>query len=139
MLYQKTNEYGVISVDNTFLNQLIKDALKPFEGRAWKANYKGRSQDFLIKLGNFDALSEQVIKESDKGIYIKIYLIVKFGISLGAVTSAIIDSLADILLNDLEAKIDDIEVVISGMIMTKGIVKREIVYSYNKKGQQPTA
>ncbi len=136
MLYQKTNEYGVISVDNTFLNQLIKEALKPFEGRAWKANYKGRSQDFLIKLGNFDALSEQVIKESENGVYIRIYLIVRFGISLGAVTSAIIDSLADVLSNDLDAKIDDIEVVISGMIMTKGIVKREIVYSYKQKNDE---
>ena len=136
MLYQKTNEYGVISVDNTFLNQLIKEALKPFEGRAWKANYKGRSQDFLIKLGNFDALSEQVIKESENGVYIRIYLIVRFGISLGAVSSAIIDSLADVLSNDLDAKIDDIEVVISGMIMTKGIVKREIVYSYKHKNDE---
>ena len=136
MLYQKTNEYGVISVDNTFLNQLIKDALKPFEGRAWKANYKGRSQDFLIKLGNFDALSEQVIKESENGVYIRIYLIVRFGISLGAVSSAIIDSLADVLSNDLDAKIDDIEVIISGMIMTKGIVKREIVYSYKHKNDE---
>ena len=136
MLYQKTNEYGVISVDNTFLNQIIKDALKPYEGKAWKANYKGRSQDFLIKLGNFDMLSEQVVKETEKGIYIKVYLMVKFGTSMGAVSRAVINDLTDVLSNDLDLEIDDIEVVISGMIMTKGIVKRNIIYRYKDNGEQ---
>ncbi len=135
MLHQETNEYGVITVDNAFLNQLIKDSLKPFEGRVWKANYKGKSQDFLIKLGNYDALSEQVVKETEKGIYIRIYLLIKFGLSMGTMSKSIIDNIADTLTNDLGLNIDDIEVVITGMIMTKGIAKRNVVYKYSNNAK----
>ena len=136
MLYQETNEYGVISIDNTFLNQIIKESLKPYEGKAWKANYKGKSSDFFIKIGNIDALADQEIKESEKGIYIKIYLIVKFGISMGSVSKAIIDNITDVLINDLELKVDDIEVVITAMMMNKNIVKRNIVYNYRKHDEE---
>ena len=136
MLYQETNEYGVISIDNTFLNQIIRESLKPYEGKAWKANYKGKSSDIFIKLGQIEALADQEIKESERGIYIKIYLIVKFGISLGAVTGAIINNIADVLKNDLELEIDDIEVVITAMMMNKNIVKRDIVYSYRQNGDE---
>ena len=116
MLHQETNEYGVITVDNTFLNQLIKESLAPYEGKVWKANYKSKSQNFLIKLGNFDALSEMEVKTTEKGIYIRIYLMTKFGVSLGTVSGALIDNIADSLENDLELTVDNIEVVISGII-----------------------
>ena len=136
MLHQETNEYGVISIDNTFLNQIIRESLKPYEGKAWKANYKGKTSDIFIKLGNMDALADQVIKESDKGIYIKVYLIVKFGVSLGAVTGSIINNLADVLENDLELKVDNIDIVITAMMMNKNVVKRDIVYSYKDHDEE---
>ena len=136
MLYQETNDYGVISIDNTFLNQIIKEALKPYEKKAWKAHYKGKTSDFLIKLGNIDALAEQEIKQTEKGIYIKTYLIVKFGSSLGTIAGAVINEIADVLGNDLELEIDDIVVEISGLKMEKGIVKRSVVYSYRQDGSE---
>ena len=130
MLHQETNEYGVISVDNTFLNQLIKESLKPFEGKVWNAHYKGKSSDFMIKLGNIDGLADREVRESERGVYIKVYLLVKFGVSMSAVSSALISNISEVLENDLELQIDNIEVVITGVIMSKGTVKRDIVYSY---------
>ena len=131
MLHQEVNDFGVITIDNTFLNQLIRDSLKPFEGKVWRANYKGKGQDFLIKLGNYDALSELIVNESEKGVFIRIYLLAKFGVSLGSVADSLIDNISDVLKNDLGLKIDNIEVVFTGLIMKKGIAKRQIVYQYN--------
>ena len=130
MLHQETNEYGVITIDNNYLNQLINESLKPYEGKVFKAHYKGGSQNFLIRLGNFDALSEIIASESEKGVYVKIYLMVKFGISMGTMANAVIQNIADAVTNDLGLTIDDIIVEITGMIMSKGIVKRNIVYRY---------
>ena len=130
MLHQETNEYGVITVDNAFLNQLIKESLKPYEGKVWKANYKGGSHDFMIKLGNYDSLSEMDLKETEAGVYIRIYLLVKFGVSMGTVAKALIDNISDSLENDFDLKIDNIEIVITGIIMKKGIAKRNVVYKY---------
>ena len=134
MLHQRTNEYGVITVDNAFLNQLIKESLKPYEGRVWKANYKGRSQDFMIKLGNMDALSELTVKQTDKGIFIRVPLLIRFGLSMGDLAHAVIHNISDALVNDLELEIDDIEVCITGMIMQKGIAKRNVTYRYRNNG-----
>ena len=60
MLYQETNDYGVITIDDSFLNQLIKDSLRPYEGKVFRANYKGGSQAFMIKLGMIDVYSEPI-------------------------------------------------------------------------------
>ncbi len=130
MLHQETNEYGVISIDNTFLNQLIKDSLRDYEGKAWSANYKGRSQDFLVRLGTFDALSEIKASESERGIKIRIPLMVKFGLSMSTLADHVIKYIVDTLKNDLGLKIDEIEIIITGMIMSKGIAKRSVVFRY---------
>ena len=136
MLHQETNDYGVITVDNTFLSQLVRESLKPYEGKVWKANYKGKSSDFMIKLGNMDALAEQELRESEKGIYVKIYLIVRFGQSMSTIANKLINDIADTVINDLEAKIDNIEVMISGVMMKKGVVKRNLVYTYKKHAEE---
>jgi len=132
MLHQETNDYGVISVDNTFLYQLIKDSLRPYEGKVYRANYKGRTSDFIIKLGNIESLADQEVRESERGIYIKIYLMVRFGISMGTMAKKVIDNIAETLINDLGLQIDDIVIVITGLFMTKGIAKRHIVYTYKQ-------
>ncbi len=133
MIYQEKNEFGVITVDDAFLNQLIKESLHPFEGKVWLANYKGRSSNFAVKLGNIDSLAEKTVKTTEEGLYIKLFLLVKFGVSIREVCSSIFQSLSAAIEEDLELTVDDFVIEITGVWAKNGIGKRNMIISYKNK------
>ncbi len=136
MIYQEKNEFGVITVDDAFLNQLIKESLKAYEGKAWLANYKGKSSNFAIKLGNIDSLAEKKVKTTEQGLYIKLYLMVKFGVSIKEVCGHIFDTLSAAIEEDLELTVDDFVVEITGVWAKNGIGKRSMIVSYKNKVEE---
>lgn len=127
MLYQERNNYGVISVDDTFINKLVKDILKPFDGKVWVANYKGRQQNFIIKLGNTESLAEIEVEQRESGVFVRVYIMTRFGVSIGQISKTLINGIYSSLHDDLELEIDNIEIVLTGVISSKGIAKRNAV------------
>lgn len=133
ILHQENNEYGVISIDNNIIIQSIKDTIKSFDGKVWLANYKGKQNDFLVKLGNFDSLSQIDLSEGPDGIYVRVYIITRFGMSISTVVNELFHVLSNILSEDLELRIDDIVVELTGVVSSKGIKERSIEYSFKNQ------
>ena len=83
----------------------------------------------MIRLRNYDALAEKVVKMTEKGLFIRLYIMLRFGSSIGEVTTRIMDRLAFSLMTYLELPIDNIEVIVTGMV-SKNVAKRNIRTDY---------
>lgn len=132
MLHQEKNEFGYITIDESLISQVIYEVIKSFNGNVWLANYKGKQNDLIIKIGDFDALSQLDISETDNGILVKIYIMTKFGQSISAVVNKVFDAVSKTIIDDLCLQIDNIVVELTGVISSKSIGKRNSTYSFNK-------
>lgn len=133
IIHQEKNEYGVISIDDNIIVQNIRDTIKSFDGRVWLANYKGKQNDLLVRLGNFDSIAQIDLSEGPEGIYTRIYIITKFGMSISTVVNKLFEVVSKILADDLELAIDDIVVELTGVVSSKGITERSIEYSFKRQ------
>ncbi|MDD3537212.1 MAG: hypothetical protein PHH65_02990 [Eubacteriales bacterium] len=129
MLYREVNTIGAVSINHSVVDELIADAFQPYEKKAWLANYKGGVSDVMIRIRNFDALAEKVVTMSEKGIFIRLYIMLRFGSSIADVTGGIMDRLAFSLMEYLELPIDNIEIVVTGML-SKNVARRNIRTDY---------
>ena len=129
MLYREVNKIGAISINRAIVDEMITDALAPYHDKVWLANYKGTVSDVKIRLGNFDSLAEKVVKMNEKGLFIRLYILLRFGSSINEITAGIMDNLAFSLIEYLELPIDNIEIIVTGML-SKNVVKRNIRMDY---------
>ncbi|MBQ4505781.1 MAG: Asp23/Gls24 family envelope stress response protein [Firmicutes bacterium] len=130
MIIRLTNTQGAVSFNGILIDQIIERAMKPWEGRVWIANYKGRSSDKTVRSGNLEPLEEKIISTTENGVFIRLYLMLRFGTSIKACTESIISSVAKDITECLDLPIEDIELVVTGLISEKP-AKRDIVVSYS--------
>ena len=129
MAIRVKTEYGVVSYGNPLFYKTIDDALAPFKGEVFLANYRGAFMDALVEAKQFTWLAERHVSASSKGVFIKIFVMIKFGVSISKTTSAILNSIASELTSIYELPIDDIEIVVTGVI-SKKVAKRDIHIRY---------
>jgi len=111
MIFREDTPQGVISVNKTVVNQLIQEALRPFQGK--------------VKLLN------RVAKYSANGIYIKLSFSVIIGESIKDIMDYIMAFLSNAIVESLELQIDDIVLYLAGVHTKKGNTSpREIILSY---------
>lgn len=129
MLHREVNKMGAITINRAVVDEMIADAFEPYKDKAWLAHYKGTVSDVRIRMGNYDALADKVVKMTDKGIFIRLYVLLRFGASINEVTAGIMENLASSLMQYLELPINNIEVVVTGML-SKNVVRRDIHMDY---------
>lgn len=130
MIIRLNNTQGAVSFNGILLDQIIDRALRPWEGRVWIANYKGRGSDKTVKSGNLEQLEEKLISTTENGVFIRLYLMLRFGTSIENSSRAIISSIAEDITECLDLPIDDIELVITGLISEK-VARRDIIIRYS--------
>ncbi len=129
MLTRVTNEKGVISFDEAVIDQIVQEAMRPYKGRAWLAHYKGASSDWMILLGNYESMAEKQVLMTERGIFVRLYLLIKIGTSISEVSKSLCRFIADVITYQLQLRLDNVEVVVTGMV-SKNAVKRDIRYDY---------
>ena len=129
MLTRINNEKGIISFDETLIDQTVQEALRPFRGSVWLANYKGPSSDWMILLGNYESMAEKRVSMSDKGVFVRLYLLIRIGTSISEVANSLCSFIADVITGQLQLPLDNVEVVVTGMV-SKNAVKRDIRFDY---------
>ena len=129
MLTRVTNEKGIISFDETLIDQTVQEALRPFRGQVWLARYRGSGSDWMILLGNYESMAEKKVRYTDKGLYVRLYLLIKIGTSISEVARSLCYFIADMIENQLQLPLDNVEIVVTGMV-SKNAVKRDIRFDY---------
>lgn len=129
MFYREVNQIGAISVNKAVIDEIIADAFRPYEGKVWLGNYKGSVSDMKVRLGNYNSLAETVVKMTEKGLFIRLYVMMRFGQSINEMTAGIMENLAFSLMEYMEIPIYNIEIVVTGML-SKNVAKRNIKTDY---------
>jgi|LSQX01.3.fsa_nt_gb uncharacterized alkaline shock family protein YloU len=129
MLHREVNRYGAISIDRAVVDGWIDQVFAAHRDKVWLAHYRGTVSDVMIRIGNIDALAESDVLFTEKGLFVRLYIVLRFGCSIREVTTDLMDGLADYLTNYLELPIDNIEVIVTGML-SKNIAKRHVKKDY---------
>ena len=132
MLKRIQNERGAVSIDENIISDMIARGIRNYSGNVWIANYKGiQTDDWMIALGNIGALAEKKISlEEDGSVFVRVYLVMRIGLSIKDVAGSIIESVRRGVEEQLCMELSDVEVIITGMMSPKGrVVKRYITVS----------
>ena len=121
MLTKHSNEYGVITLDEGLVYQIMAEAIKPWEG---KAKYIG----------------DREVRADEDGLFASASLSIKIGCSIREVCGGIIDYIAQSAENVLQMPVSDIVLDVVQMTTPRKAVKRDIRISYRggetEEGQQ---
>ena len=114
-------EYGSIGINKSIITQMVTDAVDAYSGKARLGNAKA-----VFNIFSNDESSNIDIVWDDEGIYINIFLIIKFGTSISRVTNGIIDYIEKnikVTFGDIPHKI---KILVTGIESKQQVIKRDI-------------
>ena len=114
-------EYGSIGINKSIITQIVTEAVDAYSGKAWLGNAKA-----IFNIFSNDESSNIDIVWDDEGIYINIFLIIKFGTSISRVTNGIIDYIEKnikVTFGDIPHKI---RILVTGIESKQQVIKRDI-------------
>ncbi|QIB69366.1 Asp23/Gls24 family envelope stress response protein [Aminipila butyrica] len=125
MLYKKDLEEGSITIGKAVIAKIVTETVAQFRGKVRISNYKNKAMSFAAKLGVTDEMNNMEISMGAKGLDIKLYIVVKFGTSIGMVTNKLIGDIHDKVYQYTSIEPNSVAVVITGT-MSKNIARRNI-------------
>ena len=136
MLTRTENQYGKISLDKTLVYQILQNAMEPWAGKAWIANYKGQQSDAAVLLGSLYTLYEVHMEMRKRGLFLRVYLMIRFGESISEICRNICQTIVDDTKALLGLDVDDVELVVTA-VLSKRASQREIVFTYRNMDVGP--
>lgn len=112
MLTQIENSKGIISYDNSLMEQLIADALKPYHGQC-----KLIRKNWVMK---------------PEGVEVELVCHLKFGTSISGFANHVIRFIAEMIENSLELTVYKVKLSIPS-IYSKKTVPRKLYFELNNK------
>ncbi len=121
MFRNTDTEYGSIGINKSIITQMVTDAVDAYSGKVRLGNAKA-----VFNIFSNDESSNIDIVWDDEGIYINIFLIIKFGTSISRVTNGIIDYIEKnikVTFGDIPHKI---RILVTGIESKQQVIKRDI-------------
>ncbi len=132
-MFDIETKLGDIHFSSNIINKIAEKAVEGCGGKVMLHNYKGALKDVMpvwaSKMNLYDESAAGVeFTKLDDGYTMKLYVVLKFGTSIKAVTSEIIDSIYENAEKILGEKPKKVTVVVTGVV-SKNIAKRHIEVS----------
>ena len=126
MLYSEINGQGTVNIDDSVICQIIEETVESdFKGRVWISNKKSQVSSFMTIL-RAKGVTDDIEMYLERGqIYLKMYVIIKFGISIKATTDELILRLKETIEEKSLMPVKEIHLVVNG-VMAKHVAKRHI-------------
>lgn len=125
MLYKAKTEKGNILIDKAVIAAIVAKAAEQFHGKVIISNYKSKGNAFSLKKTVSDDVNSIEITLGDRGLDIKVYIVVRFGTSIGMVTNTLINTIYEDVKTYTGIEADSVSVVVTG-IVSKNIARRNI-------------
>lgn len=125
MFYKKETEDGYISIEKTVVGKIIIEEVKNFDGKVLISNHKGRVPGLVSKIGGLDDISHLEIIMGTKGLDVRVYIVIRFGSSIGRVTNQLIEGIQDKIKELTGIEANSVAVIVTGII-SKQFSKRNI-------------
>lgn len=125
MSYIKETEDGNITIEKAVIGEIITRVISQFGNKVVIGNYKSKALNFASKMSMNHELNNMDISIGDRGLDIKVYIMVKFGTSIGMITNTIIEEIHEKIIKFVGVEPNSVAVVVTGTV-SKNIAKRNI-------------
>ncbi|MHC1722316.1 MAG: Asp23/Gls24 family envelope stress response protein [Aminipila sp.] len=125
MLFKEETEKGSIIIEKAVIAKIVAETVAQFNGKVLISNYKNKATTFAAKIGVTDDINNMEITMGEKGLDIKLYIVVKFGTSIGMVTNTLINDIHDKVYELTSIEPNSVAIVVTGMV-SKHIARRNI-------------
>ena len=126
MLYSEINGQGTISIHTSVICQLIEEMVETeFSGRVWISDKQGQDSSFIMKIGAQDVTDDIEMYLENGQLFVKLYVVLRFGLSIKQVTNALIGRLKETIAENTAIPVREITVVVAG-VMSRQLARRNI-------------
>lgn len=125
MFYKIETEDGYISIEKTVIGKIIIEEVKNFDGKVLISNHKGRVPGLVSKIGGLDDISHLEIIMGTKGLDVRVYIVIRFGSSIGWVANHLIEDIQEKIKELTGIEANSVAVIVTGII-SKQFSKRNI-------------
>lgn len=125
MLHKIETEEGTIFIEKPVIGRIILEEVKKLKGRVWVSSHKGKVPGLVSRIGGQDEMNYLEISNGQKGIDIRVYVVIRFGTSIGEVTNQLLDSIQESVKRYTDINPNSVAVIVTGMV-SKQLAKRNI-------------
>ena len=123
--YAIKTERGNILITKKVIARIVVDAVDKFEGKVFITNQNGKLFGAFSRLGGLDETINMEINFSDKGVDIRLFIVVRFGTSIGMVTTQLMDDIQMGVSQVMGIETNSLSVVLAGTISRTIAMKYE--------------
>lgn len=139
-MFEISNELGQISFSKAAIFRICEDAVGSCDGNVRIQNYKSRytakRPGILTAFSSSDEDYEDIeLEETAEGIFITVYVVVRFGTSISTAANRIIDHIYAEMESLFGVRPACVTVIITG-VASKTIAKRHIEYARPQYGTE---
>jgi len=132
-MFNMETKLGYIDFSQDIINKIVAEAVEGCNGKAEIFHYRGKLKQVMpglaSKMNLYDEEAGSIqIEETDEGVIITVYLVLRFGVSIKKTTSEIIDRIYDDVEKIFGEKPKKVTIIVTGTL-SKNIVKRHIEVS----------
>ena len=125
LLHRIETEEGTITIEKPVIGRIILEEVRKLKGRVWISSHKGKVPGLVSRIGGQDEMNHLEITNGQKGIDIRVYVVIRFGTSIGAVTNQLLDSIQERVKQYTDIDLNSVAVIVTGMV-SKQVAKRNI-------------
>lgn len=126
MLYSEINGEGTVSINESVICQIIEETVQSeFAGRVWISSKKSPASSLMTKLGAKDATDDIEMYLENGQVYLKMFVILKFGVSIKNTTAQLISRLKEAIAENAAMPVKEITLIVNGVV-SKQIARRNI-------------
>jgi uncharacterized alkaline shock family protein YloU len=114
--YSIKTERGNILITKKVIARIVVDAVDRFEGKVFITNQNGKLFGAFSRLGGLDETINMEINFSEKGVDIRLFIVVRFGTSIGMVTTQLMDDIQAGVSRVMGIETNSLTVVLVGTI-----------------------
>lgn len=118
-------DMGKITFPKGVIGNIVMDVVDSFDGKVILSNSKGRIHKLAYKLGTKEEANNIEVEINGDGIDVRIYVILRFGISIKNITHNLIDEIRSEIKQASGLTAENISIVVTGM-MSKKVAPRNI-------------
>jgi len=126
LLYELKTPEGSISISKNVIGRIVIESVRKYKEKVRITNHKGKAPGFVKKHGGADLISSVEITMGDKGLDIKVYVVINFGTSIGIVTDSLINEIHNRIKELTGLEPDSVAIVVKGMISKQQMSRRNI-------------
>lgn len=114
--YTIKTEKGTILVTRKAIARIVSDSVDKFDGKVFITNEKGKLFGAFSRLGGLDEGVNMDITFTDNGADIRLFIVVRFGTSIGMVTTQLMDDIQQRVAQVMGIRPNSLTVVLAGTI-----------------------